>query len=85
MHLNRKPFVSCRIQYQQYLQDIYLTNTHETIEFVSRNRPEHPIDLVLIHKDKKETVDSTLQGKQYLHGRVDHIQKEKNSVIINQK
>ena len=54
VHLNRKPFVSSSalpdslIQYQQYLQDIYRGHAYpihmKPSEFVSRNRPEHPID-----------------------------------------
>ena len=81
----------CLVQYQQYLQETYRDSAlsypmhTKPSEFVSRNRPKHPIDLVMIYRDINESVDSNIeQTGELLHGRVDHIQKEKISVTIKE-
>ena len=77
------------LQYQHYLQDIYRGHAYpihtKPSEFISVNCPEQPIDLVLLHKDKSENVESHIeQAKEYFHGKVDEIQKEKISLTIKE-
>ena len=77
------------LQYQHYLQDIYRGHAYavhmKPSEFISVNRPGRPIDLVLVHEDRIENVESHIeQAKEYFHGKVDEIQKKKISVTIKE-
>ena len=65
-------------QYQVYLRDAYHKYNYSRYlkpsEFLAINRPERPINLVLVHKEKMDTSHNK-QVKFAFHGEVDEIQK----------
>ena len=70
------------LRYQVYLHDVYRSynysiNSANPSEFVAVNRPERPINLVLVHKEKKTDTSHNEQIKFAFHGKVDEIQRRK--------
>ena len=74
-------------QYQVYLRDAYHKYNYSRYlkpsEFLAINRPERPINLVLVHKEKMDTSHNK-QVKFAFHGEVDEIQKRKNQIKIEE-
>ena len=74
------------LQYQVYLHDEYHRDIYpkytKPSDFLAVNRPEHPINLVLVHKEKQiiETHTHNQQLKFAFHGKVDEIQKQKTPI-----
>ena len=75
------------LQYQDYLRDVYMYHRYpkysKPSEFPAVNRPEHPINLVLLHKER-QIGTSHEQLNLSLHGRVGEILKEKTSIKIEE-
>ena len=72
------------LQYQTYLRDVYHRKNYSKYskpsEFLAVNRPEHPINLVLIHKEKQIDTSHNEQVNFVFHGKVDEIQKQKTPI-----
>ena len=80
--INHSTLSDSLLQYQVYLHDVYRSynysmNSANPSEFVAVNRPERPINLVLVHKEKKTETSHNEQIKFAFHGKVDEIQRRK--------
>ena len=79
---SRLPLPESLIEYQRYLIDYY--SDHYPLyskRVFSTNRPERPINLVLVRKEKNENDTSLIQHQELLtNGSVSQIQKQKASV-----
>ena len=74
------------VHYQVYLRDVYHKHNYsrhsKPSEFLSANRPEQPINLVLVHKEDSFDTSHNEQVKFAFYGKVDEIQKRKTPIDI---
>ena len=78
---------SSLVEYQQYLLKTYRKRTfpvYSKPQFTV-DRPKHPLNLVLVHKDKYENHKSFVDAHTYgLFGEVDKIQRQKHPIAITE-
>ena len=86
LSLSRSPLPHSLIEYQRYLIDYYSDHYPLYSKLVfSTNRPERPINLVLVRKEKNENDTSLIRHQELLsNGSVTEIQKRKASVKTNE-
>ena len=76
------------LQYQVYLRDVYHKYSYSKYskpsDFLAVNRPDRPIPLVLIHKEKQIDTSHNEQVNFVFRGKVDEIQKQKTPIKIEE-
>ena len=86
--LSRSPLPDSLLEYQRYLMDYYSDHYplySKPVFSISTNRPERPINLVLVRKEKNENDTMFIKHQEWLsNGSVSEIQKQKASVKANE-
>ena len=84
--INHLSLPNSLLQYQVYLRSVYngcnYSKHSKPSEFLAVNRPERPLNLVLVHKERQIDTSHNQQHKFAFHGKVDEIQKQKTPIEI---
>ena len=85
---SRPPLPHSLLEYQRYLMDYYSDHYplySKPVDSISTNRPEQPINLVLVRKEKNENDTMFIKHQEWLsNGSVSEIQKQKATVKANE-
>ena len=84
---SQSPLPNSLLEYQKYLKDYYFRDhypLYSNLDF-SVNRPENPINLVLVRKERNENDTTLIQNQEMLiNGSVLEIQKRREAVEMNE-
>ena len=88
---NHSSLPASLLQYQVYLRDVYHRYNYSNCkyskqsDFLAKNRPEHPINLVLLHKEEQNDTSHNERVKLvFRDGMVDKIQNQKTAIQIEE-